>query len=192
MQANGIAKNTIKNGKLNGNTDLLGQSSLDDHLLPSEISQLLLDSALILYEQLKPKRSTGSSVSSERSITDLNDEQSDDEVLGDVIGSAQQPNNNIIKQQPKISANILPSISASIPTLLDLNKDLNRDLNRTIDREISNVHHSGKMSNNHFRSPSNLIDNKRLMRELMFDAEYGFTRQNDTKITVPKTKMIGE
>ncbi|KAK4336869.1 hypothetical protein RND71_043904 [Anisodus tanguticus] len=58
-------------------TDNSKQSNIDDNLLPSELSQLLLDSALIIYEQLKPpKRSTGSSVSSERSITD---EQSDDD-----------------------------------------------------------------------------------------------------------------
>ena len=142
-------------------------------MLPSEISQLLLDSALIIYEQqMKPqpkRRSTGSSsVSSERSI---DGEQSDEDVLDAIAGG--QQTTNVIKHQPKIS-NALPSISANIPTFLDINRDLSKELNRKIDREISKLH---------LRSP-NLIENKRLMRELMFDSEFGLNNLKETKLDI--------
>jgi len=168
-----------KSNRTLNNNNLLSEPSLDDDLLPSEISQLLLDSALIIYEQLKPtpskppKRSTGSSVSSERSI----DDQSDEDNLNVICQPATPQTNNIIKQQPKVSS-ALPSISA---TLLDLNRDLTRDLNRNIEREINSIHHSGKL--NH-RSPVSFLDNKRLMRELMFDADCGLNKLKDSKVSV--------
>lgn len=179
MNKNAYSKpNKIANG-------LLNEPSLDDdHLLPSEISQLLLDSALIIYEQLKPpKRSTGSSVSSERSI----DDQSDEDNLDVICQQVPTPQTNIIKQ-PKVS-NVLPTISATIPTLLDLNRDLSRDLNRNLEREINNIHHHHSTKLNLHRTPAGLIDNKRLMRELMFDADCGLSKLKETKLD-SKSKMM--